>query len=62
MAFGSPTEQQAKKMNPKYNYAKMPFVEAQSINNYFPKSAPLDGINLLLSLLDYDPSARLPAA
>lgn len=60
--FGSPSEQQAKKLNPKYNYLKMPHVDAQPIGNYFPKSTPDSALDLLVCLMDYDPGARLTAA
>lgn len=61
MLFGSPSELQAKKLNPKYNWQKMPYVDAQSIYNYFHKTTPKEGIDLLLALLDYDPGRRITA-
>lgn len=61
MLLGSPTELQAKRMNPKYNYAKMPYVEPQNIGSVFPKGTSKDALSLLLCLLDYDPTQRLPA-
>jgi serine/threonine protein kinase len=61
MLFGSPSEQQTKKLNPKYNWQKMPYVDAQSINNYFHKTTPKEAIDLLLALLDYDPGRRITA-
>lgn len=62
MLLGTPTESQAAKLNNKYNYSKMPIVDAQPISNYFPKSTPKEAISLLLSLIDYDPGQRLSAA
>jgi hypothetical protein len=39
----------------------MPYVDAQSIYNYFHKTTPKEGIDLLLALLDYDPGRRITA-
>jgi len=43
-------------MNPKYNFAKMPFVEASSLYAQFPKSIPKEAVDLLISLFEYDPT------
>lgn len=40
----------------------MPYVEAQSIYNLFPKSTPKEAIDLLVNLFDYDPGQRYTAA
>jgi hypothetical protein len=61
MLFGSPSEAQTKKLNPRYNFTKLPYVEASSIYNYFPASTPKEGIDLVLALLDYDPARRISA-
>jgi serine/threonine protein kinase len=39
----------------------MPYVDAQSIYNYFHKTTPKEAIDLLLALLDYDPGRRISA-
>lgn len=62
MLFGTPTESQAAKMNNKYNHSKMPYVDPQPITNYFPPSTPKEALDLVVSLLNYDPDQRLPAA
>ena len=47
MLLGSPTESQAKKLNPKYNYSKMPYIDGTSIEGYFPKNTPNEAIDLV---------------
>ncbi len=61
LLFGSPSEAQTKKLNPRYNFAKLPYVEASSIYNHFPASTPKEGIDLVIALLDYDPGRRITA-
>ena len=61
MLLGSPSEAQTKKLNPRYNYAKLPYVDASSIYNHFPNSTPKEAVDLVIALLDYDPGRRITA-
>ena len=61
MLLGSPSEQQTAKLNPRYNFAKLPYADASSIYNCFPSSTPKEAIDLVLALLDYDPGRRITA-
>ena len=48
-------------MNPRYNFTKLPYVEASSIYNHFPSSTPKEAIDLVIALLDYYPARRITA-
>lgn len=45
-------------MNPHFSEYKFPFVKAQSLRRLFPRSVPPDGVDLVLSILRYNPSER----
>jgi len=57
--LGTPTKQEIKEMNPNHTSFKFPQIRPHPWNKVFRNKAPADAIDLISSVLTYEPPARL---